>query len=45
MLMSLAEQVYLKDEKLSGDGLGRTHTVRTIQLFSCKRQGRNTETG
>lgn len=45
MLMSLAEQVYLKDGKLSGDGLGRTHTVRTIPFFSCKREGGNTERG
>lgn len=45
MLMSMAEQVYLKDEKLSGDGLGRTLTVRTIQFFSCKREGGNTERG
>lgn len=34
----------LKD-KLTGDRLGRTYTIRTTQLFSCKREGRNHREG
>jgi len=50
--VSLAEQGYLKNEKLSGDSHGRsgdshgrTHTIRTSQLFSCRREGRNHREG
>lgn len=32
-----SDVIYLKD-KLTGDRLGRTHTIRTTQLFSCKRE-------
>ena len=36
--MSLAEQVYLKDEKLSGDNLGRTDYKNKSIIFMQKRK-------